>query len=245
MVGRVVVKTFVQELAGWMKKHHLGAATEFLESALESEVEGSRKLPTRDKIIKEAALNVADSIAFKLFQGPEFENWAGTLFEKIGQQASSAAREGVLELHRFRIEASDGLEVVGRYVGDQQDPDTEVPRHLSDDQLRRRFQALGAKPNWVEWSIRMVDTSTGRDLFSVYDFRVGIPLKTLVFEIFGKAALEAAADKALSKSSVQGAAESKRPAHSTRTGTAAKKKSAAQLDREIAEVVTKSKLLRR
>ena len=215
--------TFIKEIAGWVRRHHRVEASHILEDALAHEVERARK-PTRDAVAKRAVLNAAETIAIRFLRGPQFRDWLGDWFQRIGNHAS---REGVLPLDRFDVEAEEKIEVTGRYLGDPQDPDTEVPARLSDRELSQEFKMLGAAPNRVDWNIREVETSTGSDLLTVYDFAVGIPLKTLVPEIFGAVSLGEASDRALARSP-----RSVPTSHSARI--AGREKTKAQLDREIA-----------
>jgi hypothetical protein len=214
------MRPFVQLLAAWIKRSQGGEVSALLDQALADEIEAARGKPDLGKLAKKAAVAVTERLLHRSTSGAEFLAWLDDVMERVGEQASRAALE-TLAPDRVYLESEDPLVVSARYVGDTQDPDTEVPAHLSHRDLVRVLTEMGGKAS-CDWLIREVDAGFGRELRTVYSCRSVFPVAKLASALFGQAVVESAAARALS-------------ARSARSG--ARKKTPMELDREIASVL--------
>ena len=213
------MQTFTSRLAAFLKKRV--AAGTWLKEAMDDGVESSRTKPTRDKLIKRALENVTWKIISQGTKGPEFLDWLDKVFEQVADEtARQPFAEHALMVDRIDLD-EEPFVVSGRFLGDTQDPDMEVPARLSNNAIATVLNQMGGKPVTVNWNIREADDGVRRDLHTVYTFRATFPMKTLAVEMLGRPAVEAAADAALGA------------AHST------KLKTPRQLDAEIAAALAK------
>ena len=212
------MQTFGKLLASWIKKTRGPEIRARLDEAMSDAVEGAEVAPTRDKLAKKVAASVAANLIHRSARGPEFEAWFDGVMEKVGEVAGRGWETVVLD--GAWLEGEDPFVVSARYVGDSQDPDTEVPRYLIHPDIARVFRQMGGKAS-CDWQIREVDAGFGRELRTVYSCRVTFPLKTLAVDLFGQATIEASTDRAIGSHS------------------GAVKKTHAQLDREIASALAR------
>ncbi len=208
---------FGELLAAWIKKTQGAEISTRLDAAMNDAVESALAKPARDKLAKKVTAAVAEHLIHRSTTGSEFVSWLDGVMEKIGKEAGRGAWETIV-LDGAWLESDDPFVVSARYVGDKQDPDTEVPRYLTHRDLTRVLKEMGGRAS-CDWQIREVDAGFGRELRTVYSCRATFPMKTLAIALFGQPAIEAAVDRAIA-------------AHS-----GAVKKTPAQLDREIAKVL--------
>ena len=189
--------TFASLFAGWIKKHHgtdLPKLLDLLQELMTDTVERAKGKTTRDKLIKKVAPLLAENLVHRYTNGREFSTWLDDVMERVGNDVASRETLGV---HRAYLDSEDPFEVSVRYVGDSQDDDTEVPSHLSYNDLVRGLEKLGGKAS-CDWSLREIEgVGFPRELHTVYDCRVTFPMKELPAKLFGQQAIEAAADRAL------------------------------------------------
>jgi hypothetical protein len=210
------MRAFGELLASWIRKTQGAEIQVRLDDAMDEAVESAVVKSTRDKLAKRASAAIAEDLIHRSTKGSEFVSWLDGVMEKVGEEAGGGWETIVLD--GAWLESEDPFVVSARYIGDSQDPDTEVPRYLTHRDLVRMLKQLGGKAS-CDWQIREIDAGFGRELRTVYSCRVTFPLKTLAVDLFGRPAIEAAADRAVS-------------AHS-----GAVKKTRAQLDREIASAL--------
>jgi hypothetical protein len=210
------MRAFSELLASWIRKTQGAEVRVRLDDAMDEAVESAVVKPTRDKLAKKASAAVAEDLIHRSTQGSGFVSWLDGVMEKVGEEAGRGWETIVLD--GAWLESEDPFVVSARYVGDSQDPDTEVPRYLIHRDLARVLKQLGGKAS-CDWQIREIDTGFGRELRTVYSCRVTFPLKTLAVVLFGQPAIDTAADRAI------------------RLHSGAVKKTGAQLDREIASVL--------
>ena len=204
-----------------------------LSAAMEDVIESStRGVPARDKLVRRALEIVTPKIVSRAAKGPEFLAWLDEVFEQVARKARRRSLEQWLDVDRVYLDDEEPFVVSGRFLGDSQEPDTEVPARLSHGDLAKVLTQMGGKPS-VHWEIREVPTALGRELHVVYSFRVTFPMKELVPELLGRPAINAAADAALTKA-VAGNLE---PVVS-RTSA---KRTARQLDAEIAAILSRGR----
>jgi hypothetical protein len=108
--------------------------------------------------------------------GPEKWTWLEKLFAAELGHANPYEDLHLDALHADPID-EDTLEVEIHLVGDEQEPDTEVPRYVSDRDVRRKLVEMGAvergtarKPARLssDWQIREHDFGYGRTLYTTY-----------------------------------------------------------------------------
>jgi hypothetical protein len=188
--------TFVQLFATWLEQRHAAELSDMLKGAFENEVEGATRQPSRDKLLKRVTGTLGETIVNRFTKGPEFLTWFDKVFEDVTLVVRRASYE-TIGFDRVYLETEDPFVVSGKYLGDQQDPDTEVPAYLSHNEITRVFTKMGGKAR-TDWSIHEVETNWGRDLRTVYSFRVTFPMgAALVSELFKPEIIGAAADAAL------------------------------------------------
>ena len=83
-----------------------------------------------------------------------------------------------LDYFHADIDDADTLTIRARFLGEEQDPETEVPARLIHRELHNKLIELGAAttrkpalPLRVEWDMREVDLGYGRELHTVYEVR--------------------------------------------------------------------------
>ena len=189
--------TFASLFAGWIKKRHgadLPQLSALLQELMTDAVEHANGKTTRDKLIKKVTQLLTENLVHRYTNGPEFITWLDDVMERVGNDV--AYRE-TLGVHRAYLDSEDPFVVSVRYVGDSQDDDTEVPRHLSYNDLARALEKLGGKAS-CDWSLREIEgIGLGRELHTVYECRATFPMKELPAKLFGQQAIEAAAERAL------------------------------------------------
>lgn len=208
------MRSFVQLLALWITKIRRDEILPVFDFVVENAIESAPSKPARDKLIKKVTVTFNEQMIHRSTKGAEFAAWLDGVMEQVAKEAGGAALE-TLAVDRVYLEAEDPLVMSVRYVGDTQDPDTEVPAYLSHRDLDRVLTKMGGKAS-CDWLIREVDAGFGRELRTVYACRVTFPVKELAAELIGASAIGTAVDRALAARSD------------------ARKKTPAELDREIA-----------
>jgi len=210
------MRPFVKLLAARIKERHGNELSALVDETVDDAIESAAKA-SRDRLSKKTLSALGDRAIYRAVGGADFVPWLEDVMDKAGQEAGRGAFETIV-LDSVYLEGEDPFVVSTRYIGDSQDPDTEVPTYLSHADLIRVLSTMGGKAS-CDWHIREVDAGWGRELRTIYSCRVTFPMKTLAIELFGQPTIEAAVDRAIA----------------ARSG--AVKKTPAQFDREIAEAL--------
>lgn len=188
-------RTLVEQIAAWITKTRGTETGPLLRDVVTDAAQSYSTRPTRDKLLNKASAILVDVLLHRYAKGPEFFTWLEDVMERVG---SKAARSGLeqLGLNATYLDSEDPFTVSARYVGGSQDPDTEVPSHLSHNDIVRALAELGGKAS-CDWQIREFDAGWGRTLHTVYECRATFSMKELPARVFGNPALEAAVDHAI------------------------------------------------
>lgn len=197
--------TFAQALAGWVKKTHWELAHTLAFSSMQNAVEDYEYKATKRKI---KPLTVASLVAVasvegidlveRLAKSIELETWALQVFDKaFGAQASYET----LDIDRLTLRVEDEkLRVDMRVLGNEQEPDTEVPSFLSTSLISGVLKNFGDKGARVDWSLREIRSDYGISsaLLSTYAVVGTFAIHTLMADVLGSKLLELMAEKLLS-----------------------------------------------
>ena len=193
--GRSGSRTFVEQLATWIAKTRESETGQILRDTANDVAQSYSTKPTREKLLKKTTTALGDWLIQRYTKGPEFFDWLDDVLERVGNKAGQAGLEQIA-VNRTYLESEDPFKVSARYVGGSQDPDTEVPRHLSHNELTRALTEMGGKAS-CDWTIREFDAGWGRQPHTIYECRATFSMKELPARVFGNPALEAAVDEAI------------------------------------------------
>lgn len=193
-----------QALTSWVKKTRMDLVRTHAQGAMQNEVDdrpfkrGKAKLePVTEADLLRAARSAGDDIVERLVSDIDLRTWASTFLD---QQFKTINPYESLELDRLNVSFEKGLLFEGRFVGNEQEPDVEVPEHVSTTDVRRALKQLGASGIRVEWVMREVaGYGYSSSIFSIYTFQGTFQVSTLMDDVVGVDALKQMAVKILSK----------------------------------------------
>jgi len=201
----MATQTFAQLAGAWLKKKKGMEVSSYLRMAVQNEVEDHQdrtkgaalaKPLTKDQLLKRAIPNVLDELVDRILVKSDFQNFVVELLAKLTHEW---VHREMLEPSKLDIAAGKkkGITIRARLVGQEVEPDVEVPAYTSTNELVGMLKALGGKVENIEWNIKKVDAGYGSGYHVVYDFDVTFPIDELPTTALGADAISAAADKAL------------------------------------------------
>lgn len=199
--------TFAQSLARWIKQTRLDLVRTNALAAMQNEIEDrpfkkgkAKNKPVTVEDLLKAARAAGSDLLDRLASDIDLRTWASKFFD---DQFKTVNPYESLELDRLNISFTDeGLRFDGRLVGNEQEPDVEVPEHVSTSDVQRALKQLGqvAGSGAVSWDMRSVPGyGHSSSLFSTYTFWGVFKAPTLVDDVVGTEVLKQMAEKLLSR----------------------------------------------
>jgi hypothetical protein len=123
---------------------------------------------------------------------PAAWRWLEDFFERELQTAAQYSDDVSIDVFHAEVIDAGVLAVELRLIGDEQDPDTEVPARLAHNLLRAKLVEMGAATRGqapaVHWYIKAVDVGgawANRPVHTIYDMRATFRLADCTAKALG------------------------------------------------------------